>query len=197
MLYVDPGVIASMSGHPESSAGPDVELTRPVIQDIALSRALQRLFARLEDWRAGRCPTSADVLACEESLVQACGLLLERHATTSPVIEARGDVKSVRDRLADDMLDPPTLSDMATMAGLSKYQLLRRFEKSYGVPPHTWLLLQRAERARGLIRDGLSLAQAAASCGFADQSHMTRIFGRHFGFTPGAWRGATARSGPP
>ena len=101
MVYLDPGVIASMKDHPGSSAAPDVELTRPVIKDIRLSRALQRLFGRLEDWSAGRCPTSADVLACEESLVQACALLLDRHATVSPVREVRGDARQVRDRLAD------------------------------------------------------------------------------------------------
>lgn len=196
MVYLDPGVIASMISHPGASAAPDVELTRPVIKDIGLSRALQQLFGRLEDWSAGRCSTSADVLVCEESLVRTCALLLDRHATTLPVCEARGEVRQVRDRLADDLLNPPTLAEMAIMAGLSKYQLLRRFEKTYGVPPHSWLLQQRAERARGLIQDGVSLAQAAASCGFADQSHMTRIFVRQFGFTPGAWRTAVAGKGP-
>jgi AraC-like DNA-binding protein len=100
----------------------------------------------------------------------------------------------VRDRLADDPLNAPTLSDMAKMAGLSRYQLLRRFERVYGLPPHAWLLGQRAERARALIRDGSSLAGAAASAGFSDQSHMTRIFVRQFGFTPGAWRKAVVRA---
>ena len=77
------------------------------------------------------------------------------------------------------------------MAGLSKYQVLRRFEQAYGVPPHAWLLQQRGERARGLFRNGSSLAEAAASSGFADQSHMTRLFVRQFGFTPGAWQKAS------
>jgi AraC-like DNA-binding protein len=189
-MYLDPGVIASMQADPESVDAPDVEITRPVIKDIRLSRALQRLFARLEDWSAGLCPTDAEMLACEEALVCACALLLERHATPSRIGEVRGDVRRVRDRLADDLLEAPTLSELATMAGLSKYQLLRRFETAYGVPPHAWLLLQRAERARGLIRAGSGLAQAAVCCGFADQSHMTRIFVRQFGFTPGAWRRA-------
>jgi AraC-like DNA-binding protein len=76
------------------------------------------------------------------------------------------------------------------MAGLSKFQLLRRFEKAFGLTPHAWLLQQRAERARGLIRSGAGLAQVAAACGFADQSHMTRLFARQFGFTPGAWQQA-------
>ena len=62
------------------------------------------------------------------------------------------------------------------------------------LPPHSWLLHQRAERARSLIREGLSLVQAAAACGFADQSHMTRLFVRQFGFTPGAWQKAAVRA---
>ncbi len=189
MVYLDPDAMASMTG---ACVAPDVEFTRPVIQDMRLRHALLRLFARLDDWSA----IGADVLACEESLVEACALLLHRHGTPAPLPEADGDVKQVRDRLAGDLLDPPTLSDMALMVGLGKYQLLRRFEKAYGVPPHAWLLQQRAERARGLIRDGSSLALAAAACGFADQSHMTRIFVRQFGFTPGAWQKGRRRQGP-
>ena len=68
--------------------------------------------------------------------------------------------------------------------------MLRRFKKAYGTTPHDWLLQRRADRARGLIRQGLGLAEAASATGFADQSHMTRVFVRRFGFTPGAWRDA-------
>jgi AraC-like DNA-binding protein len=195
MLYLDPIVMASMLGDPASTTAPGLELTRPVIQDVRLSRVLRRLFARLDRWSAASAPTRAEVLACEESLVESCARLLERHSTTPPPPEAGGEVKQVREWLADDLLNPPTLSDMAAMAGLSRYQLLRRFEKAYGVPPHAWLLLRRAERARVLIREGMGLARAAATCGFADQSHMTRIFVRKFGFTPGAWRESSVRTG--
>jgi AraC-like DNA-binding protein len=84
----------------------------------------------------------------------------------------------------------PSLLDLARLTGLSRYQVLRRFERAYGLPPHAWLLRRRAERARVLIRDGCTLAVAAVETGFADQSHMTRVFARQFGFTPGAWRRA-------
>ncbi len=77
-------------------------------------------------------------------------------------------MRRLRDRLADDLHEAPKLSDLAAMAGLSRYQVLRRFEKTSGGPPHAWLLQQRAERARGLIRRGESLADAAAASGFAD-----------------------------
>ena len=183
MVHIDPAALLSLASQPGCSAVSDLELTQPVIQDARLSRAVRQLFARVEAWRE-------DALACEESLVNACGLLLACHATAAPLRDVDTDMKRVRDRLADDLLAPPTLTDMAAMVGLGKYQLLRRFEKSSGIPPHAWLLQQRTERARGLIRQGASLALAAASSGFADQSHMTRLFTRQFGFTPGAWQRA-------
>lgn len=195
IVYLDPAMFSAMRGCPGSSVnGSNVEITHPVMKDATLSRALRGLFARLEAWNIGTWRSSAEVMACDEALVRTCGLLMARHTTSPPRDEVHGDVKRVRDRLADELLDPPTLSDLARMVGLSKFQLLRRFEKTYGVPPHAWLLLQRGERARRLIRDGLSLSQAAVSSGFADQSHMTRSFLRQFGFTPGAWRRGAAHS---
>ena len=196
MLYLEPSALAALMKEPGAAAITAVEITRPVIQDTVLRRALARLFVHLENWNAGRHSTAADLLACEESLVRSCALLLGRHTTAATVREAPGDVRHVRERLAGDLLNAPTLSELASIAGLSKYQVLRRFEKTYGLPPHAWLVQERAERARGLIRAGGSLALAAASAGFADQSHMSRVFLRHFGFTPGAWKTATERAAP-
>jgi AraC-like DNA-binding protein len=184
MVYLEPGVVASLAGHTPR----DVALTQPVLRDTGLRQALRRLFVRLDGWR--QSPDGASALASEEALVEVCALLLERHATSAPRHEAGGDVARAREWLADNLLEAPTLADLATRVGMSRFQLLRRFQKAYGVPPHAWLLLRRAEHARGLIRDGATLAQAAVSSGFADQSHMTRVFVRQFGFTPGAWRKA-------
>ena len=72
----------------------------------------------------------------------------------------------------------------------AEHPIFARVHSAYGVPPHAWLRLQRAERARALIRNGATLAEAAAASGFADQSHMTRHFARQFGFTPGVWQAA-------
>jgi transcriptional regulator GlxA family with amidase domain len=77
------------------------------------------------------------------------------------------DLTRVRERLADDLSGAPSLAEIAAMIGLSRYQVLRRFEKTFGLPPHAWLLGRRAERARVLIRDGTMLATAASECGFA------------------------------
>ncbi len=188
MVYVEPAVMASMS-----MTAVDVQLTRPVIRDGTLAWTLRRLLQQLERWSAASRPSDG-TLACEESLVLACGLVLRDHSTVSPGRETRADVRRARERLADDPRNAPSLSELATLVGLSKYQLLRRFERAYGMTPHEWLRQIRVEHARTSIRGGTSLAQVAADCGFADQSHMTRAFVAHFGFTPGAWGHAVAHS---
>jgi AraC-like DNA-binding protein len=55
------------------------------------------------------------------------------------------------------------------------------------------LLVQRHGN-QGMVRTGSSLSAAALDSGFADQSHLTRSFVRHFGFTPGVWQRAHAPS---
>lgn len=191
MVYIEPSVMAAMAGHPNATPVPNVALTQPVFQNPALRQAVRRLLAKLERWDAGRAAAGADALACEEALVAVCAGVLARHSTAAPEHEVRADVRLVRERLADDPLRTPTLTELAELAGISKFQVLRRFETVHGLTPYAWLLQQRTELARRQICAGASLADAAAASGFADQSHMTRVFSRQFGFTPGALRQAT------
>jgi AraC-like DNA-binding protein len=88
-------------------------------------------------------------------------------------------------RLGEDI----SLSEPAAACGLSPGYFARAFRKSVGTPPYRWLLLQRVLRAKSLLRDAdLSLTDVAAACGFADQSHFTRVFTSIVGASPGAWR---------
>ncbi len=182
MLQLEPAVLAALA-----DGRGDLAVVRPVIRDTPLQQALARALWHLPRWQAH----DAARLACEEALAHACGLLLAAYASVVPAVAPPGDLRRVRERLADDLLQVPTLDELATLAGLGKYQLLRRFARVYGLPPHTWLLQQRTERARRLIRDGAALADAALAAGFADQSHMTRLFARQFGYSPGAWQAAS------
>ena len=186
-VYLEPQVLASLACTPPAG---DLAITRPVLADPGLQRATRRLLAVLRAWQQG----GVDELACEEALVQACGLLLARHTTQRAAQPpAHAWLGRVRQCLGEQLADPPTLAELAALAGVSRFQLLRRFAAAYGCTPHAWLTQQRAERVRALVRQGLGLAEAAHACGFADQSHMTRTFTRHFGFTPGAWQRAQAR----
>ena len=50
------------------------------------------------------------------------------------------------------------------------------------------VIMRRLDRARRMLTQHISLADAAFACGFADQSHLTRQFRRAYGVTPGRWR---------
>lgn len=189
ILSVEVDELSSLIDHD----GAPAEIRRPVIDDPNLFQVLRRLFRRIERWNESAASRATEALACEEALVEAAVLLVARHGTVRlPTVAPRHDLRRLRDRLADAPSDSPSLAEMAAMTGLSRYQVLRRFEKVYGLPPHAWLLSRRAEHALRLIRGGSTLAGAATASGFADQSHMTRVFVRHHGFTPGAWRRAAA-----
>jgi AraC family transcriptional regulator len=83
------------------------------------------------------------------------------------------------------------LKEVARACDLSVSYFSRAFRRSTGVAPHKWLLTLRVEVAKQKLRDGrLSLRDVALACGFADQSHLTQVFTRLVGVSPGAWRRA-------
>jgi AraC family transcriptional regulator len=86
---------------------------------------------------------------------------------------------------ADDL----SLVDAARACGLSRGHFTKSFRVATGLTPHQWLQRYRIDRAKHLLSNpALTIAQIAVSCGFADQSHLTRVFSRLLGDTPAAWR---------
>jgi AraC family transcriptional regulator len=84
-----------------------------------------------------------------------------------------------------------SLKEVAKECRLSASHFSHAFRITVGVPPRKWLLTRRVEVAKEKLRDGrLPLSDIALACGFADQSHLTRVFTRTVGLSPGAWRRA-------
>lgn len=82
-----------------------------------------------------------------------------------------------------------SLDDVARSLNMSRGYFCRAFRTSTGTSPHQWRLRARVERAMELLNEGTaSIADVAIACGFADQSHLTRVFVRIVGIGPGAWR---------
>jgi AraC-like DNA-binding protein len=77
---------------------------------------------------------------------------------------------------------------------LSVSHFSRAFRRTMGAAPHNWFLTHRVEVAKENLRDGrLSLFEVALRCGFTDHSHLTRVFTRIVGISPGAWRRAVLK----
>lgn len=81
-----------------------------------------------------------------------------------------------------------SLGELAHMAGMSRYQLIRAFRAVTGMTPHAWQLNQRINQARERIRAGEGISEVAYGLGFADQAHFQRVFKAHAGITPGRYR---------
>ena len=93
------------------------------------------------------------------------------------------------------------LADLAVVAGISTGHFARAFRASVGETPHRFIVRQRLERGRELLRSGgreMSLGEAAFQAGFSSQSHFTRCFRVCCGMTPGEFlrkeRPASART---
>ncbi|MEU6230421.1 AraC family transcriptional regulator [Streptomyces sp. NPDC047042] len=156
----------------------------PLVHDPELAAAFRAAHTDLSS-----CP---DPLEAESRLPWLLTALARRHSTARPLDDripgAHHIAHAVRTRLADELTTPPSLADLATDLGLSRYQLLRAFRTTVGIPPYAWLAQHRVTRARALLETGLRPAEVAPLVGFADQAHLTRWFRRVLGVTPAAYR---------
>lgn len=155
------------------------EFRAVVVEDALAGCALQRLNNTVT--------AKADRLALDIALSQAAAALLSRHCEIRPrVPETREPlaVCRVRDYLNENLSCKVTLEELSTIAGLSRYHLLRVFRQAFGVPPHQYHTLRRIELAKRLIRANTPFADVALESGFSDQSHFTNTFRRYTGATP-------------
>lgn len=81
------------------------------------------------------------------------------------------------------------LTALAAVADLSPSHFARRFKAATGQAPHRYVLARRVNGAKRLLLEtDMPLAEVAAATGFSSQAHLTGIFGRAVGMTPGAYR---------
>jgi AraC family transcriptional regulator len=79
---------------------------------------------------------------------------------------------------------------LARMANFSSWHFIRAFRATYEETPHAFLVSQRLERARRLLRGSspLAIAEIAMESGFENRSAFSRLFRERFGKTPGDLR---------
>ena len=107
-----------------------------------------------------------------------------RYSSLAPWQERRA-----KELMAEDLRRDISIKDLARECEISPSHFCRAFSQSTGLSPRQWLLATRVERACDLLTDTkIPLAEVAVACGFFDQSHLTKIFSRTIGTTPGAWR---------
>ncbi|MEO8777142.1 MAG: AraC family transcriptional regulator [Rhodanobacter sp.] len=135
-----------------------------------------------------------------ELFVDYLALALRALAVGSVDRNSRGGLASWQERKAKLLMskrldESVPMQQIATACGISMAHFARAFKQSTGLPPHRWLMERRLEQAKSLLlRSDLPLIEIAHTCGFAGQSHFTRIFTKRVGTSPGVWRRKLGRA---
>ena len=188
-IYLSHEAVTEVAGEIYDRDLADVEIgDRVRAEDQVLPALARMLRAELAAEFGGR-------LMMETLRTQACVHVLRRFARTRcpepknsgafTAAERRRLAEYVAHNLSRDL----SLAELAGVVGLSVFHFARKFQAAFGCSPHQWLIRQRVGLARELIKTGASpLKEIAFRAGFADQSHMTRLFRRHHGTTPAEYR---------
>lgn len=91
----------------------------------------------------------------------------------------------INDHLAQDI----KLADLAALLNMSQFHFSHLFKQSSGTSPYQYLLQQRVERAKELLKQSdRSIMDIAFLCGFNSHSHLSKQFRQFTGMTPTVYR---------
>lgn len=191
ILSIQPDLLSSFAAELGCTRVPEVEAKWALID-----HGLKQLIAEMgrearADWPLGRL--YADLLS-----IGLQNHLLRRHVLDSaPIPEAKGGLIMPRLRRALEYITENLecdlrLGDIARELDLSPFHFAREFRNSTGQTPYQYLLDQRMERAKMLLKIGRdSIQEIASDCGFSSQVNFIRTFRQRVGVPPGVWRDRT------
>jgi AraC family transcriptional regulator len=189
-LYLSVGISdAALAAACDGTSG-DVELRR--VEGLVDAR-IGALAAAVNAERLAGFPSGRLFLdSVEQALAVA---LVNGYAVRHRSVHAhRGGLGSARLRRIKEFVDAKiedelTLCEMAQAVELSTAYFSRMFRKSTGESPHQFLLRQRVERAKEMLRSAdARVIDVAVACGFKSQQHFAQVFRHLCGASPTEYR---------
>lgn len=186
--YLEPSFLTQVA---QESVNPEhVELILiPKEADLLFKQIGIALKSSLEIDRTGSC-FYADSMATALS-----AHLLRHYSTRKHHLReyedglSRQKLKQATEYIQAHLGENLSLSEVANELGMSQYYFCRLFKQSTGVSPHQYLIRQRVEQAKRLLKNPeLSITWIALECGFANQSHFARCFRQCTGLNPNQFR---------
>lgn len=188
LFQISPSSLAKMADDAEV-AGVSLLLTETALKDIVLANLTRALLPALKR------PEEANALFVDQMTTAIGTYLVQRYggkpiqAISKGARLSRAQEDAAKAILLEHLEGDVSIADVADACNLSRGYFIRAFREATGMTPYQWLLNQRVDRARHLIStSNAPLAEVAVACGFADQSHFTRVFSAIAGRTPGTWR---------
>ncbi|WP_230987268.1 helix-turn-helix domain-containing protein [Allorhizobium terrae] len=138
-------------------------------------------------------PATANLLFVERINLAVLAHLSQTYGGMYFPVEKKGTLAPWQERRVNEFLEANfsqsiSIADLADVCELSRSYFIKAFKESFGQTPYRWLSKYRVSRCRDMLLGDQAIAEIAIECGFADQSHMTRIFAEFMGLTPGQFR---------
>jgi AraC family transcriptional regulator len=170
---------------------PQLAIDDPVIQQLALALKLEIQTGCLSGRLYGELLGTA--LAAR---------LVQNYAVSKPFeFKANGLSQSQLQRVIDyikaNLTQDLSILDLATLTSMSESHFSRSFKRSVGIAPYQYLMQQRVEQAKQLLEKQslakppgtrIAISTIALDCGFANQTHLTKVFRQMTGMTPKAYQ---------
>jgi transcriptional regulator GlxA family with amidase domain len=123
---------------------------------------------------------------------------MSRQRPGKPGTDLLPHLRRARDHMDRHYQAPLDLNELARVAGMSKFHLVRCFEAAYGETPIRYLTRRRIERAQDLLRSAnLTVTEVCMMVGFASLGSFSSRFSQLVGESPTAYRDRWAARGGP
>jgi len=192
-IHLDPELLLSLVTSDGSTLPESLEqlLSRqsksPCLDLIDVTPAMQAAL-----WQILQCPYQGLTrsLYLEAKSIELIALYLDsaqpQSSPKSPISrDDRDRLQFAREILLQRLADPPSLVELARLAGLNDYKLKAGFRQVFGTTVFGYLRQQRLEKARQLLQaQEISVIEAAAAVGYSSQGHFASAFRKQFGINP-------------
>ncbi len=114
-----------------------------------------------------------------------CKPILYQYEDGLPKHKLKQAIEYINEHLDRDL----SLEEIATKLDMSQFYFCRLFKKSTGLTPHRYLIRQRVEKSKQLLKQTeLNINEIAIECGFANPSHFAKWFRQFTGISPRQFR---------
>lgn len=172
----------------------DVQFATTIQQQSQFSQWVRFVleYMQLEDQ-----PTSASLnLFFEHSFTQLALLLVKNavgsHLNDLPIRQYKSlhePLYQLMDALKESYNQAWSLTEMAEVAQMDKFQLAHFFKEQVGIAPYSWLQLYRIIRSQEqLLHTRKNILSIALECGFSSVTVYNRLFKKQYGITPSQFR---------
>lgn len=184
MLYIDNewclDVLSKLYGYEVKKYSCDLNLLPVLESDIKLSDLIFSLLSH---------GLHNDVVAVERYLLN----LVSRYCSPQSEHEDESELAcKLKNRFLQDLAYAPSLETVSKEFGRPKETLIRIFKKHYGITPKSFLNNSRIEKAKSLLKHGVSIVDVATEVGFSDQSQFHRTFVNYTASTPRQYQQVTS-----